>query len=67
MRRYELAPNGTQKVSMEKPLSKLTTPGMKRFTAITPLLLNGLFPGSLSSCGTGGQLQQADTFKRFAD
>lgn len=26
MKRYELAPNGTQKVSMEKPLSKLTTP-----------------------------------------
>lgn len=38
MKRYELAPNGTQKVSMEKPLWKLTTPEMKRFTAITPLL-----------------------------
>jgi hypothetical protein len=38
MKRYELTPNGTQKISMEKPLLKLTTPGMKRFTAITPLL-----------------------------
>lgn len=39
MKRYELAPNGTQKkVFMEKPLWKLTTPEMKRFTAATPLL-----------------------------
>lgn len=38
MKRYELALNGTQKSFMEKPLSKLTTPEMKRFTATTPLL-----------------------------
>lgn len=29
MKKYELAPNGTQKVSMEKPLLKLTTPQEK--------------------------------------
>lgn len=47
MRRYELTPNGTQKVSMEKPLLKLTTPGMKRFTAITPPIIKRLVNGSL--------------------